>query len=345
MGRRDLVARFLARTGLGAALRRAGVWDGLLVLNYHRIGDGSASTFDRNVWTTTEDEFDAQIAFVTRHADVVGPENVRDLAGRRGRHVLVTFDDGYRDNHDVALPILRRHGATATFFLATGFLDDPRLPWWDEIAWMVRTSARPRIPMAEASVRLDEPDRVHAVTTLVDAGKRLPHDAVDAFLDALAEAAGTGRAGPSAWPDQWMTWDHARALLAAGMSVGGHTVDHPILARLDAAGQREQIEGCRRRLRDELGIPMRWFSYPNGDPGSYDEVTRAILADAGVELAFTFDGSRPRLGALDPYAITRATVSPATSRALFAGMVTAPQLFAPPRAAGPGRARPQPAAG
>jgi len=69
MGRRDLVARFLARTGLGAALRRAGVWDGLLVLNYHRIGDGSASPFDRNVWTTTEDEFDAQIAFVTRHGD------------------------------------------------------------------------------------------------------------------------------------------------------------------------------------------------------------------------------------------------------------------------------------
>jgi peptidoglycan/xylan/chitin deacetylase (PgdA/CDA1 family) len=345
MGRRDLVARLIARTGLGAVLRRAGVWDGLLVLNYHRIGDGSASPFDRNVWTTTEEEFEAQVAFVTRNADVVTPEDVSDLAGRRGRHVLLTFDDGYRDNHDVALPILRRHGATATFFLATGFLDEPRLPWWDEIAWMVRTSALPRVRMAGTSVDLDEPDRVGAVTMLVDACKRLPHDEVEAFLDGLAEAAGTGRAGPSAWPDQWMTWDHARALLAAGMSLGGHTVDHPILARLDPAGQRGQIEGCRQRLLDELDIPMRWFSYPNGDPGSYDVVTRATLADAGVELAFTFDGSRPRLRTLDPYAITRTTVSPATSRALFAGMVTAPQVFAPPRIAGPGGASPRPAMG
>jgi peptidoglycan/xylan/chitin deacetylase (PgdA/CDA1 family) len=199
--------------------------------------------------------------------------------------------------------------------------------------------------MKEAEVAFDEPDRVHAVTTLVDACKRLPHHTVDAFLDRLAEAAGTGRAGPSEWPDQWMTWDHARDLLASGMSVGGHTVDHPILARLDAEGQRAQIEGCRRRLREELGIPMRWFSYPNGDPGSYDAVTRAALADAGVELAFTFDGSRPALDALDPYAITRSTVSAATSRALFAGMVTVPEVFAPRRRAGPGAASPGPAAG
>ncbi len=64
----------------------------------------------------------------------------RVLAAKRGRYGMITFDDGYRDNHATALPILKREGVTATFFVATGFIDAPRLPWWDEIAWMVRTS-------------------------------------------------------------------------------------------------------------------------------------------------------------------------------------------------------------
>jgi peptidoglycan/xylan/chitin deacetylase (PgdA/CDA1 family) len=343
MGRRDAVARALERTGIGTLLRRAGVWNGLLALTYHRIGDGSRSPFERNHWTATAEQFDAQVRFLVRNADVVGPADVPELAGRRGRHVLLTFDDGYRDNHDVALPILRRHGATATFFVSTGFVDRPRLPWWDEVAWIARTSPRAGVRLAQLDVRFDGPDRLGAITALSDCAKRLPGASVEAFLDRLGEAAGTGRAGPLAWPDQWMTWDHVRALLHAGMTVGGHTVDHPILARLDPDAQRAEIEGCRRRLGEELGIPMRWFSYPNGDAGSFDAATRAALADAGVELAFTFGGSHPHLRSLDPYAITRSTVSPATSDALFAGMVTAPPLFAPPRRAAP-VAPPRPAA-
>ena len=81
------------------------------------------------------------------------------------------------------------------------------------------------------------------------------------------------------------------------MTVGGHTVSHPILANLDAEAQRAEIMGCRARLHAELGIPMRWFSYPNGDRGSFDARTRALLAEAGVERAFSFDGGFVRRGA------------------------------------------------
>jgi peptidoglycan/xylan/chitin deacetylase (PgdA/CDA1 family) len=336
MGRRDKVARLIERSHVGAMLRRTGAWRGLLVLTYHRIGDSTGSPFDRNVWTTTAEGFDAQVAFLARNTDIVSPEDVPSLKAKPGRYALLTFDDGYRDNHDVALPILRRHGATATFFLSTGFLDDPRVPWWDEVAWMVRTSERGGVTTPESgAVRFDDPHRIGAVTTLIDTCKLMPGTEVEGWLERLGEATGTGRARPEVWPDQWMTWDHARAMLAAGMSIGGHTIDHPILARLDPEAQRAQIEGCRARLRDELGIPMRWFSYPNGDPGSYDATTRAALEDAGVELSFTFEGSRPSLEALDPYAVTRSTVTPMTSPALLAGMVTLPKLFLPPRPSAP----------
>jgi peptidoglycan/xylan/chitin deacetylase (PgdA/CDA1 family) len=125
-----------------------------------------------------------------------------------------------------------------------------------------------------------------------------------------------------------MTWRMARELLAAGMTVGGHTVSHPILARLDEDAQRAEVFSCRARLEAELGIPMRWFSYPNGDGGSFDARTRAIVREAGVALAFGFEGGfvRRRDG-WDRYAVPRIAVGPRTAGPAFAATVTLPQVF------------------
>jgi peptidoglycan/xylan/chitin deacetylase (PgdA/CDA1 family) len=105
-------------------------------------------------------------------------------------------------------------------------------------------------------------------------------------------------------------------------------VSHPILARLDVDAQRAEVFACRSRLEAELGVAMRWFSYPNGDRGSFDARTRAIVAEAGVELAFAFHaGFVRRSDAWDPYALPRIAVGPRTAGAAFAATVTLPQVF------------------
>jgi peptidoglycan/xylan/chitin deacetylase (PgdA/CDA1 family) len=309
-GRRAVAAAAFERSGLGALLRIGPTWRGLLALTYHRVGTPGNTPLDRAMWDATLEDFDAQVGFLARNFDVVGPADIGPEP--TGRHVLITFDDGYRDNHAHALPILRAHGATATFFLTTGFLDRPLLAWWDEVAWMVHASGRDgtEIPL------------------LLDRAKALPGTEHDVFLERLARDTGAGRAPAEIAEGQWMTWDMARELLAAGMTVGGHTVSHPILARLDEDAQRAEVIGCRARLGAELGIPMRWFSYPNGDPSSFDARTRAILAAAGVELAFAFHpGFVRRGGGRDPYALPRIAVGPRTAGAAFAATVTLPQVF------------------
>jgi len=304
-----MAAAALERSGLGALLRLAPTWRGVVALGYHRIGTPGDTPFDRAVFDATAEDFDAQVAFLVRNFDVVGPG---DLASARpGRHVLITFDDGYRDSHAVALPILRAHGATATFFLTTGFLDRSRLAWWDEVAWMVAVSGRDR----------------SLIPALLDRAKALPGGERAAFLDRLARDTGAGRAPAGAADGQWMTWDMARELLAAGMHVGGHTVTHPILARLDPDAQRAEILGCAARLRAELGVPMRWFSHPNGDRGSFDDRTRAILAAAGVELAFAFGGGFVRRRVADRFDVPRLPVGRRTEGPAFAATLTLPQVF------------------
>jgi peptidoglycan/xylan/chitin deacetylase (PgdA/CDA1 family) len=309
--KRDRLAELLQRTRLGPALARAGAWRGLLVLNYHRIGDASHALYDPGVFSATADEFDAQLAVLARDAEVVGIEALLEPSTRSGRRVLLTFDDGYRDAHTLAFPLLSAHGLSATFFLATGFLDRPRLPWWDEIAWLVRRGGGGE----------DERGR------WLDAYKRAPGPEADAVIARLAEETGGGRFGEDAG-ELWLTWDMVREMRAAGQSFGGHTVEHPVLARWDAERQRAEIEGCAARLEAELGEPMRWFSYPVGLPGTFDATTESILRAAGVRFAFAFAGGHARWDRWDPVAIPRASVSHDTPRSRFSAMLAYPRVFA-----------------
>jgi peptidoglycan/xylan/chitin deacetylase (PgdA/CDA1 family) len=334
MARAAQAARVLEASGACRLLRRR-PWHGVVVMNYHRIGDGAGSPFDRNAFTTTAEAFDEQVAFAARNFDLITPGHLVEAArGGRGRHVMITFDDGYRDNYEVAMPILRSHGAPATFFVATGFVDVPRRPWWDEIAWMARTATAAVVPTGgwlAHDVPLRAGDRIGPITTLTDRYKTLPGDRAEAYLDYLAEATGAGRCGGGA--GEWMTWDMVRGLRSAGMSVGAHTVTHPVLANHPAERQHDEIAGSKRRLEEELGEPVTAFSYPEGTPAAFDARTRAIVHALGFELAFSFYGGHRRFADWDPYDVRRATVSAATPLTLFQAMLTVPDLFTRPRTA------------
>jgi peptidoglycan/xylan/chitin deacetylase (PgdA/CDA1 family) len=105
-----------------------------------------------------------------------------------------------------------------------------------------------------------------------------------------------------------MTWDDARELERLGHRVGGHTVSHPILARLDAGAQRREVAGCLERLRAELTDPVDSFAYPSGNRGSFDAETVALLREHGVRYAFSFRGGWQRPGSLQPYDVRRVGV-------------------------------------
>jgi peptidoglycan/xylan/chitin deacetylase (PgdA/CDA1 family) len=287
-------------------------WSGVLCLSYHRVGDAKESLFDRDVWSAGAEAFDKQVRFLKSHAEVVGPDEVPDPPRHsRDRFVLLAFDDGYRDNYDTAFPILRGHGVCASFFVATGYVDHPRLPWWDEIAWMVRSS---RLTALRAGtwlpgpVDFDEPGRTRAVNAAIETYKRLPSASTTAFLDGLAEATGSGRFAAGLVDDLWMTWDMLREMRRAGMTIGGHTVNHPVLANLTPEEQWQETSGCAGRLAAELGEPMRYFSYPVGQRDSFNEQTRACLTRLGVRFAFSYYGGYRRFDQWDPLDVRRLSV-------------------------------------
>jgi peptidoglycan/xylan/chitin deacetylase (PgdA/CDA1 family) len=327
-----LLSAFLGRAGLRPLLERIFRWSGVLVLNYHRVGDCHETLFDRGLWSSTSDAFVDHLRFCKANFDVIAPCDLPHVLTRgQGRHVLFTFDDGYRDNYEVAFPILRSERVPATFFVATGFIDSPRVPWWDEIAWMVRTSEKGAADLPRwlsHPVRFDEPDRERAIRTLLRTHKAIASEATGAYLDDIAYATGSGRCDHKAGGDLWMTWDMLREMRAGGMTIGGHTVNHPVLSRAPRGVQREEIEACSRRLKAELGEAMRYFSYPVGGLRAFDAVTRECLKEVGVEYAFTYYAGYRQFDDWDDYDVRRVPVESYVTPDWFRSILMLPQVFA-----------------
>jgi peptidoglycan/xylan/chitin deacetylase (PgdA/CDA1 family) len=332
LSKRSLAAQALNTTGCSRLLQLAPSWRGLLVLNYHRIGQASHSPLDRDLWSATVEDFDRQIATIVRNFDVVGLGDLeRVLRARRGRHVMITFDDGYLDNYTEAFPILKRHRATATFFVTTGFLDVPQVPWWDEIAWMVRNSPLselPTTPWSGMPIPFDAPDRQRAIARLLALFKRLDGSRTADFLIELSAALQSGRCPAHTAHELWMTWPMLREMCQAGMTVGGHTVTHPVLSNLSPERQDYEVRECRRRLVQELREPIEAFSYPVGGRGSFNEHTRAALERHGFRWAFTYLGGHVSARRIDRFALPRTAVETDIDLPLFQAMLTLPQWFA-----------------
>ena len=332
MSKQELVARALRASGLGWAIRAAKLWNGFMVANYHRVGDGVTSRFNQDLFSATANDFETQLRFFKHNFDVIGPDDLEEARkARRGRFIQLTFDDGYRDNYEIAFPILRSQGLSATFFVATGYLDSPSIPWWDEIAWMVRGSEHGRLPASDYlpdAIVFDEPTRTRAVRRL---GKFYPTVALErraGLLNHLAEATGTGRCDPSAANDLWMTWDMVREMRRGGMSFGGHTVNHVELSRLSLQDQIDEIRGSTRRIEEELGEPPKVFSYPFGQATSFNADTRTALHECGQQFAYTYHGGYQTHGDWDTHDLKRFAVETFKSRDLVEATVTIPQVFA-----------------
>jgi peptidoglycan/xylan/chitin deacetylase (PgdA/CDA1 family) len=261
----------------------AGTDRGLLILTYHRVLTGEDPLRRGEM---TAEAFGRHCSVLRRWFNVL-PLVEGWRCAREGalppRAVSITFDDGYADNAELALPALQRHGLTATFFVATGFLDGGRM-WNDTIIETLRRAPAPLDlrdldgPMlSEAGAQA----RARAVNDTIRARKHLPPPERHRRVEELVR-----RAKVAPPDDLMMRSEQVRELSRAGMSIGAHTVTHPILRKVDDAEAAREMSASRATLESLIQAPVRTFAYPNGRLGDdYEERHATIARDAGFELA------------------------------------------------------------
>jgi peptidoglycan/xylan/chitin deacetylase (PgdA/CDA1 family) len=218
------------------------------------------------------DEIDARV--FSQAMDLLGSEfnvlplsdAIRHLALGRlpPRAACVTFDDGYADNHDVALPILRRAGVPATFFIASGYLEGGCM-WNDTVIEAVRLAEGATLDLARLGLGAypigSIEERRAALRALLNGIKYRPSGERAEIANDIAATART-----AARADLMMSHGQVRALHSAGMEIGGHTVTHPILTRLSARNAEREMADGKTELEAIIRAPVRLFAYPNGKP-------------------------------------------------------------------------------
>ncbi len=284
--------------GALAQLSPAGASARLTIVIFHRVLAQPDPLFPEDVDTRRFDEICGWLA--TWYRVLPLDEAVRRL--QQGvlpaRALAITFDDGYADNHDLALPILCSHGLCATFFIATGFLDGGRM-WNDTVVESLRRCKAPRLALGElglpgvGELALEtDAARRQAIDRVLAATKYLPPLARQAAVERIAE-----RAGADLPDNLMMRSDQVRAMSDAGMQIGAHTVSHPILARLDDTQARAEVTLSKGQLEDLLGRPVTLFAYPNGKPGEdFSPRDAQVVQRAGFAAAVSTASGAARAG-------------------------------------------------
>jgi peptidoglycan/xylan/chitin deacetylase (PgdA/CDA1 family) len=268
-------------------VRRGSSRNRLLVLGYHNV----ESTWR---WPAPPGRglryFARQIIVLRRTANVVSLDKaLQSLSAGRPlppRAVAITFDDGYRDNLTLAVPLLSRLKIPATVFLVPGFLSGQVHAWWERLAWAISHARVGSVDFEGRRFDLSgAPQRILALHSIENSLKARDHEARQAAVESLVVALDPG--GTYHADELFMDWDGARAMVGAGISIGSHTMRHAILAREDEQSQREDLCESRRLLQDHLEVPINTLAYPNGGRNDYNSATVASAREAGYSHAVT----------------------------------------------------------
>lgn len=317
MSWKNAAANWLERSGFGGLLGSLPKCKRLIVFNYHRVGDPQKTPYDGGVFSATAEALDEQVAFLKKRLPLIGLEEAIAIAeGKQkivGATAMITFDDGYRDNYDLAFPVLRAHGIPAVFFLVSSYVGSRYVPWWDEIAYLAKQSRKDSIRLKYprdlriGNVRANPAAAAEQLTALykepnVDGGR---------MLEAMSEACEIPRARESA-DRLFLDWSEAREMLRGGMEIASHTHTHRILSKLTAEEQYTEATVSKQILEEQLGTRVEAMAYPVGLRSSFSPETQQALQRAGYRAAFSFYGGLNRTPPITPFEIRRCAADPRT---------------------------------
>lgn len=222
------------------------------------------------------------------------------------RALSISFDDGYADCYDVALPILLRHGLKATFFITTGALDGGCM-WNDLVDEAVRLAPSAVLDLSGLGIDVLQRCDIGDVQRKYEASERikrclkyLPQEQRQGLAQDIV-----ARAGVTPPTNLMLSSEQVRRIHRAGMQIGAHTVSHPILAGLPAEQVRAEVGCSKQQLQSILDASVELFAYPNGrQRRDIDAQAINIVREAGFRAALTTDwGSADR--DTDPFLIPR----------------------------------------
>lgn len=263
----------------------------VLVICYHSVVPDDTPDPHRLGNVVTTSEFAAHLEILTREFD---PISAADLSAWYSgsaqlprRPVLVTLDDGYRNNLTYAAPLLLHYGVPALMFVTTGYIATERRLWPYEVQERILSWSEPELPLPSGNkceLPRDSGERYLVAQWVREECKNLPFEQTCAYR-ALLTAAGSLSGGST--ESGFLTWDDVRELVRLGFEIGSHTVEHPILSHVSPERLWDEVQLSKKTIEHELSMPCRYFAYPNGRARDITIESEKALRQAQYSFAFT----------------------------------------------------------
>ncbi len=290
------------------------------VLVYHRVSPpqvgGSLEPLNTQI-------FEKQTEGYCRDYEVISLDELTEkvYSGKPlpSKAVVITFDDGYKDNYLHAYPILKRHHIPATIFLTTGHIGTNKPFWWDRIGYVIQHTSVSRLSLGELGdySLQSAPDKSRASLTITKRLQKLPEARKGLLIERLINTCQVD-IPPNLGQELILSWDEIREMSSNGISFGAHSVNHPILTNIPLKQAKDEIILSKKEIEKRLNREVSAFAYPNGDFNT--EIVK-LVKQAGFTCAVTVSDKFVSIED-DPYKLNRIWVceDPNKFKVMFCGL-------------------------
>jgi peptidoglycan/xylan/chitin deacetylase (PgdA/CDA1 family) len=292
----------------------------VVILLYHRF---KAENEDSVLPKLYIKSFEQQMFYIKKWYHVITLneliENIKNKGKFRSPSIAITIDDGFKDNYDLAYPILKYFNLPATIFLTSGLINTQKGPWVDEIGTALSNTkimdlyvgeilGEPGVSISNNEQKAKTLHRIYEKLVSLDHKKRA--DLVASLLSTLKETAYLRTRARI-----MLNWEEIEKMSQNNISFGAHTLTHPTLSRMGFEDAVYEIRESKRVIENQLGIRVKHFAVPNGKNEDFTEDLRKFCRNGEFEsVSMTIFGNVTN--ETDPYNLPR--VSPDARLCVFA---------------------------
>ena len=265
----------------------------LLICCYHGLRDDEDP--GRHWLLLPRREFARQLRYLhSRYRCVPIDQAIEELRSGAlpANTACVTFDDGYRTNLTIGLPLLEQFEIPAAIYLTTGLIATDELLWNTELELAIWNTPEGSIDLSELGLGVrsleDAQSRREIATQACGVLKQRPYEERKRLTAQLHESLRSQSDSSQRDAFTLLSWSEVSEMEATGLiRFGGHTRYHDILSRLDDQTVESEVETSIRDVVSRLESASRTFAYPNGTLADFDERAREAVRDMGCTAALT----------------------------------------------------------
>lgn len=218
----------------------------------------------------------------------------------------------YIDNYTQAYPILRDANCPAILYIATDFISDRIIPWWDEVAWLVKNNHPEvikkldwQLPSNFTSLSIEQ-----QIRSVLRSIKDNPSKSIETKLVELRDVAQkTIERDELTREPLFMSWDMLSEMHAQGIDIGSQTCSHPILAHLEEKQQRFELATSKEILEQHIGHSIRSIAYPVGGVSAFNNTTENLAKETNYKFGMSFiPGLNEKLSEHNIYSLRRFSI-------------------------------------